>query len=389
MRMIYPLLIVVVSGLYAQAQTRTIYYTKQWEITPKENAFYYRICGLDSGTSYQDRNKRWFIGNVEDYTLDGKLIMKGAYTQTGLKTGDFIFYYPNGQIQAFGKFENGWRAGIWKHYFENGKLEREVKFPAAERFGTIPDFVPITAYDSSGVMLIENETGHWHFEYEWPGIADRYIVDGEFKRGWKDGSWTCSLSNGQLLYRETFKNGKFMSGIVTDGEKEEKLKQQVDNKFMLPYKIEVTENFVYQLGTELKHYPFLSFLPDESSFNKLKSTRDSAYRDTIPDDEKVFFAVEQQAEFPGGMAAMYKFIQKNLKYPAYARRMGIEGNVFVIFLVERDGSISNIKIHRGINADLDKEALRIISLFPNWKPGMQNGKAVKSQFVLPVPFKLW
>jgi protein TonB len=69
---------------------------------------------------------------------------------------------------------------------------------------------------------------------------------------------------------------------------------------------------------------------------------------------KSFFAVEQQAEFPGGMAAMMKFIQKNLKYPAYARRMGVEGNVFVIFLVEKDGSISNVKIQRGINADLDE-----------------------------------
>lgn len=387
MRILYLVLIVVVSGLYAQAQTRTIYYTKQWEITPKENAFYYRICALDSGTSYQNRNKRWFMGNVEDYTIDGKLVMKGTYTQTGLKTGDFIFYYPNGQIQALGKFENGWRAGIWKHYFENGKLEREAKFPAAERFGTIPDFIPITVYDSSGVMLIENETGHWHYEYEWPGVADRFIVDGEFKRGWKDGLWTCSLSNGQLLYRETYKNGKFKTGTVTDGEKEEKLMQPVDNKFMLPYKIEVTENFVYSTGTTLNDYPFLSFLPRNRESLKV-TPKAERVNDSIPEDEKVFLVVERQAEFPGGMAAMYKFIQKNLKYPALARRMGIEGKVFVIFMVEKDGSVTNVKIHTGINADLDKEAIRIVSMFPKWKPGMQNGKSVKSQFVLPVPFKL-
>jgi protein TonB len=106
------------------------------------------------------------------------------------------------------------------------------------------------------------------------------------------------------------------------------------------------------------------------------------------DDDKVFMAVEQTAEFPGGMAAMYKFLNKNQKYPPSARRMGIEGKVFVKFIVDREGAISNIEIMKGINADLDKEAVRLIKLMPPWKPGKQNGRAVKSQFVLPINFKL-
>lgn len=106
------------------------------------------------------------------------------------------------------------------------------------------------------------------------------------------------------------------------------------------------------------------------------------------DDDKVFMAVEQTAEFPGGMAAMYKFLQKNQKYPPSARRMGIEGKVFVKFIVDKEGAISNIEIMKGINADLDKEAVRLIKLMPPWKPGKQNGRAVKSQFVLPIHFKL-
>lgn len=106
------------------------------------------------------------------------------------------------------------------------------------------------------------------------------------------------------------------------------------------------------------------------------------------DDDKVFIAVEQQAEFPGGMAAMYKFLNKNQKYPPSARRMGVEGKVFVKFIVDREGAISNIEIMKGINADLDKEAIRLIKLMPPWKPGKQNGRSVKSQFVLPINFKL-
>lgn len=106
------------------------------------------------------------------------------------------------------------------------------------------------------------------------------------------------------------------------------------------------------------------------------------------DDDKIFYAVEQQAEFPGGTAAMYKFLNKNQKYPASARRMGVEGKVFVKFIVDREGAISNIEIVKGINADLDNEAIRLIKIMPPWKPGKQNGRSVKSQFVLPVYFKL-
>lgn len=106
------------------------------------------------------------------------------------------------------------------------------------------------------------------------------------------------------------------------------------------------------------------------------------------DEDKIFYAVEQQAEFPGGFAEMMKFLRKNIKYPASAKRMGIEGKVFVKFIVDKEGAISNIEISKGINADLDKEAMRVIKLMPPWKAGKQNGRAVKSQFVLPVYFKL-
>jgi protein TonB len=106
------------------------------------------------------------------------------------------------------------------------------------------------------------------------------------------------------------------------------------------------------------------------------------------DEDKVFLVVEQPAEFDGGMAAMYKFIGKNLKYPASARRMGIEGSVFVSFIVDKAGVISDVQVVKGISADCDKEAERVVKQMPNWKPGKQNGRAVKSKFVLPIKFKL-
>ena len=105
-------------------------------------------------------------------------------------------------------------------------------------------------------------------------------------------------------------------------------------------------------------------------------------------DDQIYTVVEQQPEFPGGMEAMMKFIQKNMKYPAQARRMGTEGRVFIGFVVNLDGKITDVTPIKGISIDCDKEAARVITMMPPWKPGKQNGRAVRVRFVLPVNFKL-
>jgi periplasmic protein TonB len=111
-------------------------------------------------------------------------------------------------------------------------------------------------------------------------------------------------------------------------------------------------------------------------------------QEVVEDDNQIFTVVEQQPEFEGGYEAMSRFISKNLRYPASARRMGVDGTVYVQFVVAKDGSISEVKTIRGISADCDKEAERVVNMMPNWKPGKQNGKAVFVRFVLPIKFKL-
>lgn len=106
------------------------------------------------------------------------------------------------------------------------------------------------------------------------------------------------------------------------------------------------------------------------------------------DENKIFMVVEQQPEFEGGYEAMMNFIKKNMRYPASARRMGIDGTVYVSFVVGKDGSIADVKVLRGISADCDKEAVRVVQAMPHWKPGKQNGKPVFVRFNLPIKFKL-
>lgn len=110
-----------------------------------------------------------------------------------------------------------------------------------------------------------------------------------------------------------------------------------------------------------------------------------------PEEEKtdqIFTIVEQQAEPAGGWDSFYEFLGKNMKYPAQARRMGIEGKVFVTFVVEKDGSITDVKVLKGIGAGCDQEALRVIKAYPEWMPGKQRGKPVRVRMHQPIIFKL-
>ena len=104
--------------------------------------------------------------------------------------------------------------------------------------------------------------------------------------------------------------------------------------------------------------------------------------------EEVFTIVEDQPEFPGGMAAFYKFVGDNMDYPSQARRMGIEGRVYVQFVVDKDGSVTEVTAVKGIGAGCDEEAERVLRTAPKFKPGKQRGRAVKVRMVLPIIFKL-
>jgi protein TonB len=105
--------------------------------------------------------------------------------------------------------------------------------------------------------------------------------------------------------------------------------------------------------------------------------------------EEIFTIVEQKPEPNGGLKAFYEYVGENLKYPAKASRMGIEGRVFVEFIVEKDGSLTDINVAKGIGGGCDEEAVRVISNAPKWNPGKQRGNAVRVRMVIPIMFKLY
>lgn len=108
----------------------------------------------------------------------------------------------------------------------------------------------------------------------------------------------------------------------------------------------------------------------------------------VNEEEDVYLAVEQQAEFPGGNAALMKWLGTNMRYPEEAQKNDIQGRVIVKMIIEKDGTVSNATIVKSVDKDLDNEALRLVKIMPRWQPGKVSGVAVRSYYSLPLSFIL-
>ncbi len=151
----------------------------------------------------------------------------------------------------------------------------------------------------------------------------------------------------------------------------------------VPEIIEVTEE---KVETKID----LSSLEDDQSKAQIQTYTPPPPPKPVEEEatEEIFVVVEKQPVFPGGTTALMKFLGDNIKYPVIAQENGIQGRVITNFVVERDGSISDVQVVRGQDPSLDREAVRVIKTMPKWTPGQQRGKAVRVRFTLPVVFRL-
>ena len=121
---------------------------------------------------------------------------------------------------------------------------------------------------------------------------------------------------------------------------------------------------------------------------KAESPEDTAQIKNVESTEKTFEVVEQMPAFPGGDAALMKYLSENIKYPKAAEKAGEQGRVVVNFIVEKDGAISNVNVVRSVTPTLDAEAVRVIKAMPKWVPGKQDGQFVRVKYNVPVSFRL-
>ena len=126
----------------------------------------------------------------------------------------------------------------------------------------------------------------------------------------------------------------------------------------------------------------------EPNFDGAAEDEDLVESNDTLDGDEIYQIVEEMPKYPGGEAELFHYISKNIHYPQEAKEKGIQGRVFIGFVIEKDGSVSNIRNLRGVDSELDAEAIRVVKSMPKWKPGKHNGEFVRVSYQIPILFKL-
>ncbi|HEY0245390.1 MAG TPA: TonB family protein [Mucilaginibacter sp.] len=264
--------------------------------------------------------------NVKEYYKNGKfkLVGKSSKVEYNSLEGQCVFYYPSGSKQQVANYKQNFLMGDVYDFYPNGKLHTYKQYKSKPEPGHAVEVLMLACNDSTGKVLAANGNGY----YIWYSNDFKNVVEeGNIKAGLRDGKWKGSNGNEKdlLTFEEDYNNGKLIQG--------RSLTHQ-DNK-----------SFTYTI------------------------------REVTP-------------QYPGGVNEFYKFIAQNVKYPYNARMNHIQGEVFTSFVVEADGSLSDIKIVRSPDAELSEETLRVIKLSPNWIPGAYFGRPARVQYTVPTRFTL-
>lgn len=277
--------------------------------------------------------------------------------------------YPDGEV-SYIYYENKCTFSI-----KDGKIEGLVKISDCDDDGEY-----ITTYSMTGGIV----NGEYTVTYD--GEAYR---TGMFDNGKPIGKWVSDNGRKSAYYDD---NGELK--YVIDETTGDKLTDKHFDIYIPEYAIDETT------GDNLIDKHFDIYVPEIPELcknldrflmrdSKLKpETSNNSDNSAIDMSGKIYDAIEQDAQFPGGSNVLNKWLCNNLRYPKIPKKNGVQGCVIVQFVVETDGSISNPTVVRGVDKDLDEEALRIVRKMPRWQPHKSNGVAVRSRYVLPISFKL-
>jgi TonB family protein len=313
----------------AFAQKRNVYFLKNdgARVKTKDSADYIRIVSEpDSGT---------VLYNVKDYYLDGKLklIGKSSEVDPPVFEGQCVTFFSSGKRKSIIGFKSGYMDGDSYQYYPNGKPYVIRRYSTTFTNGRpYFDDMIVTCNDSAGKAMVINGNGHFiDFDDEFKLI----IAEGDVVNGKPDGDW-------------------IRKQILTD-------------------KINGNDSITFK-----DHY-IKGVFAGSTNISVIYKRGDSS---------QVFKPVEVQPEFIGGEAALAKFLQRNIRYPVFAKENNIAGKVYIQFVVERDGSITDIKVIRSPHDVISQEAIRVMNLSPKWQPGMQGGPPVRVVFTFPINFSL-
>lgn len=343
----------IISLTAISQKIKVIYLDDSWNKTSQENAKYFRHITKEAEDLYQ----------VEDYYISGQLQMSGYYTDKKLdfNSGEFNYYdtlgnlektqfyvdnlkegthmkmYPNGQVKVFEQYTSGERHGLYREFYEDSTVRAEATFV----YGSIRGIAK--RYSIDGTLIFEMSldsvgTGKMNAYY----LNGDIRLEGDFEEGYRLGTWN------------TYKHGHELS------------KSQEHQKSN--HEIERSKNTVIYYTEDVKHEFFSGYdFGNEELFG-------------------LVYYPDVEAEFPGGALALQNYINSNVTYPEKAIIKNVEGRVTISFVVETDGSISNIKVLTGHRL-LNRESIRVIRNMPTWSPGEANHVPVRTRCRLPIVYR--
>lgn len=299
--------------------------------------------------------------------------------------GKFTYISGSGNLQITGSYKNDKKDGLWTykdgtdllkiHYKEgvrNGSyiyqgenLNLSLFFKENKIIGKV------TAKGNIGILMISNGTG----------VDAIGTLSGQFnENGYADGEWILDTTPYDRIniYRAIYSDGYLTKSSIEDvttGDISSGVRLA-----QLPYLIVHDLKLFEKIDRGMDPFPYYDIDKKGTPPNE---------SDTLQTEAKeVLQIAEQMPSFPGGMGECMKWLAENVNYPSDAKEKGVEGRVIVQFVVNKDGSISDIEIIRSITPELDKEAIRAVEAMPKWVPGKQDGQAVNVKFTLPITFKL-
>lgn len=339
-------------------------------------------------------------GKVEQYHTNGEILMVGNYANNKAH-GNWMSFYENGKQNLVGDFVEGERVGIWKKYYDNGQAEFLFTYKEGIKTGLFEWYYP------NGKTLLQE-----HFSKGKLKKSKAFNKEGKVVNIDKLNSSTGITEQmiaeelNHKLYDDMkrFKEDKFNIKVLINAEgKVEGVK--VYPKLKSAILVNKIENSVKKmdwkpriaLGVERESVEQFYFKKNEKTglleaIDSKSSTEFTKYG-AFPQFEnqysnEIYTIVESMPQYPGGDDAMYDYLKNNLQYPEMAKDAGIQGIVYVTFVVEESGEISNVRVLRGIGGGCDEAAVNLIKSMPYWEPGYQRGKAVRVQYNLPIRFVL-
>ncbi len=400
------LIIALFACLFANAQTeRKIYYNSDEKVVyNKDSATFYRMVKLDAknkaldtirdyymtgelkcktdGALYLDtvnNDSSKFTGSSRGYYKSGKrkaldvrdsksvcLTSEGWYEDgkpryvipyvAGKREGDGKWVYETGAVLSVKHYTNDKETGVSISYFENGKPYSEVTYADGKKNGPAKNYFETGELNNESAYVNDTITGTTKYYYKNGKLQSEL----PHSHGKINGLYKAYYESGELRLSYDYVNG-LVDGYVTlycENKNLERKDKYEKNKF-------VSGNCYDMNGKEVKHDEY--FLESPS--------------------DQVYTVVQKMPTFPGNLN---EYLSQHIKYPKKEQKNNVTGTVYVNFVIEKDGSVSNVKILKGVpgGQGLDMEAFRVVSSLPKWAPGMQNGQAVRVSFNIPIRFTL-